>query len=513
MKKLYALLCITIAAIGLTNSTNALDYYLLSSNTGWEESETNRLMPVEGDENLISINVPEINGSFYIGVHGDGIFLTYWGVPNNSDEFIVPGKQMALTDENFVSVALVNYGTAKDVTITLDSSNMHVSVEYGEISYYTYGIRGNIFNEESTTQIIPMFGDRADIYSLEGYTHLFDGEFDVVYFHYPSMEVYNYYGPSKENEEVEIGPNYNFESYNGNKYSITEGFYNLVFSSRCSTFIVDPEDNPVKGVFSDMLGWYREYDYILFSMPFIKMNLPEDTEFKMVCEMDGVKYTSSNVTSNGVYSLEGLTPGTSYDVTCYIEAKTGENTYKTKSINATVTTKNLGECIYVVGNMTDWKEPSEANEEFYKNWSMAQTEPGSKVYTGIFEFPANPMFRFYTDLNGWEENSLGSQYNDSPIQYWQFGLPGEDLFYSWLTEGKGSYEFPEFGGGRVKITIDLSTLLMTIEKTEEEGIYKVSVDICDSPRYFNLSGIEVEKPSGGIYIEVRNGQSRKVYIK
>ena len=40
------------------------------------------------------------------------------------------------------------------------------------------------------------------------------------------------------------------------------------------------------------------------------------------------------------------------------------------------------------------------------------------------------------------------------------------------------------------------------------------IEVCDvAATYFNLQGVRVENPGNGIFIEVKNGASRKVSVK
>ncbi len=45
------------------------------------------------------------------------------------------------------------------------------------------------------------------------------------------------------------------------------------------------------------------------------------------------------------------------------------------------------------------------------------------------------------------------------------------------------------------------------------GVTNVAADIANGARYFNLKGIEVQKPGTGIYIRIMNGIAKKVFIK
>lgn len=110
--------------------------------------------------------------------------------------------------------------------------------------------------------------------------------------------------------------------------------------------------------------------------------------------------------------------------------------------------------IYLVGNPEGWKGPEEANAAHYAPWRLFEKEDaiGSQVYYGTFTLPDAPMFRFYTALTGWEDDSLGYIVDDNATD---FELV-DGSFTSKLVNGKGAFNFPDFEGGVVDIVVDLS---------------------------------------------------------
>ena len=71
------------------------------------------------------------------------------------------------------------------------------------------------------------------------------------------------------------------------------------------------------------------------------------------------------------------------------------------------------------------------------------------------------MFRFYTALTGWDADSYGSQADDNPIDC---ALDG-GVYNGPIVKGKGSFNFPNWEGGKMKITVDLA----------KENNYKVTM--------------------------------------
>lgn len=113
------------------------------------------------------------------------------------------------------------------------------------------------------------------------------------------------------------------------------------------------------------------------------------------------------------------------------------------------------DAIWLIGNyLGDWIEPAEANAEQLADWRLFETTIGNKIYSGVFDMPAAPIFRFYSTLNGWSDESvsIGSQEEDNPIAYdltdgqWQ----GK------VVTGKGSFSFPDFEGGKMTIVVNLN---------------------------------------------------------
>ena len=111
--------------------------------------------------------------------------------------------------------------------------------------------------------------------------------------------------------------------------------------------------------------------------------------------------------------------------------------------------------IYLVGTPEGWAGPTEGNAAHYKDWRLFEPKDaiGSGVYSGTFDIPAAPIFRFYTALTGWDADSYGSQVDDNPVEFPEFA---SGSFESPVVKGKGSFSFPSWPGGEMTITLDMS---------------------------------------------------------
>lgn len=118
--------------------------------------------------------------------------------------------------------------------------------------------------------------------------------------------------------------------------------------------------------------------------------------------------------------------------------------------------------IYVIGNCSGWTEPTKGNAEALAAWRIMETEIGSNVFVGTFDIPGGMLqFRFYTKLTGWDGgNSYGTQVDDAPIVC-NFDADGK--FTGPAVNGKGSWEFDDWAGGQLKMTVDMNKNTVTFE--------------------------------------------------
>lgn len=172
--------------------------------------------------------------------------------------------------------------------------------------------------------------------------------------------------------------------------------------------------------------------------------------------------------------------------------------------------------IYLVGYMTDWKEPSAKNEEFYQAYRLENVGKGNFKGTFFCPCPTEPdkaYFRFYKALTGWDnQDSMGASWYDgetTPViletnnwcnSYYFLGGKGNWALQNW-TEDK----YVEFNVNMINKMVSMII--------SSSGVESVAAD-CDSEAvYFTLQGVRVAEPAGGIYIKVTSKGSEKVYIR
>lgn len=122
--------------------------------------------------------------------------------------------------------------------------------------------------------------------------------------------------------------------------------------------------------------------------------------------------------------------------------------------------------IYLIGACGGWTGPDAGNAAALADWKLSEAEDaiGSKIYSGTFEIEAGKaQFRFYTELTGWDGGaSVGIQEEDSPIDC---EMDADGIYAGPAVKGKGSFNFPNWEGGKMKITVDLA----------KENNYKVTM--------------------------------------
>lgn len=184
--------------------------------------------------------------------------------------------------------------------------------------------------------------------------------------------------------------------------------------------------------------------------------------------------------------------------------KEGEVSVRVNLNNNTVrfTIPSLGEeVMFVVGAFTGWRDPSAGNLEYYRNYMLIETPSGSGVYENTFEIPAGEaMFRFYKELTGWDGgDSWGYQIDDYPTE---FSMSEDGIFQSEGYWGKGSWSFPDWDGGKMKMTVHFSSYTtgnVTFRDMDSSGIDGVEL----SPISI-VPGVGCVTVSGADYVVIYN---------
>lgn len=115
--------------------------------------------------------------------------------------------------------------------------------------------------------------------------------------------------------------------------------------------------------------------------------------------------------------------------------------------------------IYIVGTLSGEKAPEASQKAIYENFRLIEPVIGSKVYAGAFKFPAcdpakdpnspddQSWFRFYTELNGWDDKN--SQFGSNEANFYNKPIGSEfvDGLYTakavWGGQGNWTIWFAE----------------------------------------------------------------------
>lgn len=129
--------------------------------------------------------------------------------------------------------------------------------------------------------------------------------------------------------------------------------------------------------------------------------------------------------------------------------------------------------LWIIGGYAGaWITPNADNEATLRagHWYLQEPDDAieSNIYVGTFDMSAGTMmFRFYTKLTGWDDDSYGSQAADNPIdQAWD-----GDKCDAELVKGKGSYNFPD-NVGTITIVVDMNGMKTYFYK----GVWDITVD-------------------------------------
>lgn len=170
--------------------------------------------------------------------------------------------------------------------------------------------------------------------------------------------------------------------------------------------------------------------------------------------------------------------------------------------------------IYLTGYQINWPSPSMANaDELIKLYNN-----GNGIFEEEIECPyvddgTLMNFRFYTGLEGWTSTySLGADY----IDFYNLGIDMENTpcTYPIYEQGLSSWCLENWQGGKVKMSVDLNTMQLTISNPAA-GIDEVETDSADGsePIYYNIQGIRIDKPEKGVVIKHQNGKATKMIVR
>lgn len=125
--------------------------------------------------------------------------------------------------------------------------------------------------------------------------------------------------------------------------------------------------------------------------------------------------------------------------------------------------------IYLVGYFTGWREPSAENADYYQDWTLVETSPGSGIFKGSFYLPEGgryaTYFGLYHALTGWERNPMGSigrygNWNDGHCLVFDSDGYAEAA----LTFGSDTrLELGNWTGGDVTFTFDMNAMRLKID--------------------------------------------------
>lgn len=160
-----------------------------------------------------------------------------------------------------------------------------------------------------------------------------------------------------------------------------------------------------------------------------------------------------------------------------------------------------GNQIYLVGSPQGWDVSSDA---------MALRQVNATQYYGEFYMDAAPMFRFYRELGAWDQNSIGSQEYDSPVDVF---VDGQSTFNA--VNGKGSWSITNWQGGTMHILVDLGSYQVTFSP---DPIYFTPGQVGNQAADIYCDGWEFYKDPNAdnlVYIQagVGDGRSVKLYTK
>lgn len=162
--------------------------------------------------------------------------------------------------------------------------------------------------------------------------------------------------------------------------------------------------------------------------------------------------------------------------------------------------------IYLVGSPQGWDITSD---------SMPLKKTVNGGYYGSYNIAAGDvLFRFYTSLGSWDNNSLGSQYDDNPIDLTD--IVSESTYE--MVRGKGSFLFSSWSGGMMYMYVQPSELCVTFSKEPIAAAGEFAPEITDPKGIqglYDADGHEYNKNKDGLYhlgISLTGDETREIKL-
>ena len=153
--------------------------------------------------------------------------------------------------------------------------------------------------------------------------------------------------------------------------------------------------------------------------------------------------------------------------------------------------------LYLIGAPSGW----DINSDSMK---AVETEAGSNIYAGTFHVSEGQFqFRFYSELGNWEENSIGAQMEDNPVD---IEFEEDNYFGEVVVGGKDSWQYKDWTGGNVDVVINLvdNTISMTLHAGAEAPTTPTILYLIGAPSGWDINNgamyMEQTAPGSGIYM-------------
>lgn len=246
-----------------------------------------------------------------------------------------------------------------------------------------------------------------------------NGTFDIDCKSMPDFAGGHPVGPTIYGAQVSLTPDFVDEVVDENGTVVTPANYKVIPAVNNASKMTFKDSNLAEAI-CQLKGLTKDDAGYVFATT-------EQVYFRATCRVDGIE--GSDVVSKNYVSLNKVMPYFAIPSPGFI---------------------------FFVGQPEGWAGPTEANAAHYEAWKMFEKddEIGSKVYYGTFQVnQGEAMFRFYTALTGWDNDSYGSQADDNPIE---FDLTDANAYAGKIVKGKGAFSFPTWPGGLMTVKVDMS---------------------------------------------------------
>ena len=426
---------------------------------------------------------------------GFDIHSSYGEFFGSNGEVMIPGTSYTVAPSGYERNPIYTQNDVNFVGayIIYDSKTGELNITAQEVTEPdpAWALYGPVFGED---RMHVDFNEEGNgIYTAKNVNIVLDSWLMVIKYDLTTGYIYTQYGPMYDYTPLELNEAYPLYS-NYNWLMPQPGVYDFTFSESSMTLVATEPGEEINSLYVSADQTPRRFpDGALVNLTITNLMDPQADSYTVICvNEETLEATEIEVeSSTPVITIDNLVPETDYRYVISVKYEDGENTYVSNEVLVTFTTPQLS-----INVGTNFQEVTEDSITFW--YMLASYTLEDLEYTLHYSIDEGTI-----DVD-WEKAET--------LDYESVAL--EDVYGTFtVNDLKPSTQYviyyyftTELDGKPYK-----SAYYCVWASTQTSGVDSI-LDSNSEAVYYNLNGLRVNNPGKGLYIEVKDGKSRKVYF-